>query len=106
MHLISLFHETYFAHLFSYSTPIRRKDAYKLFKILRYFTWRAFGFWNVVAVLTDSLLVWAFVLRVIGLAQPAWNHDKQEAYKLHSFQVLSCVAPLIWMSEWLYLKLG
>lgn len=73
------------------------EDAYKLFKILRYFTWRAFGFWNVVAVLTDSLLVWAFVLRVIGLAQPAWNHDKQEAYKLHSFQVLSCVAPLIWM---------
>lgn len=50
-------------------------------------------------MLTDSLLVWAFVLRVIGLALPASEHDKQEDYKLHSFQILSCVAPLIWMSE-------
>lgn len=55
-------------------------------------------------LVTDGLLTWAFVLRVIGLAQK--NPKLQEMYKLNSFQVLSCVAPLIWMSESVRVVMG
>lgn len=62
-------------------------------KTLRFATWRAFGFWHVVAIITDVLLFTAFILRVSGLASHEANRDQ---LLLHSFQVLSFVAPLIW----------
>ena len=62
-------------------------------KTLRFATWRAFGFWHVVAIATDVLLLTAFVLRVSGLASHEGNRDQ---LLMHSFQVLSFVSPLIW----------
>jgi hypothetical protein len=62
--------------------------------MIRFFTWRAFGFWEVVSVLTDGLLVAAFALRISGIA--ANDYEQKAKYELQSFQVLSCVAPLIW----------
>ncbi|CAE6444243.1 unnamed protein product [Rhizoctonia solani] len=71
------------------------EEFHKLYKILRYFTWRAFNFWRVVSLLTYSLLITAFVLRIWGLYAP--DDDQSSSMKLKSFQVLSCVSPLIWM---------
>ncbi|KAI9467155.1 calcium activated cation channel [Lactarius psammicola] len=63
-----------------------------IFKTLRLATWRAFGFWHVVAILTDGLLLAAFILRVSGLVS---QEEQQDQLRLSSFQVLSCVAPFI-----------
>ncbi|CAE6363046.1 unnamed protein product [Rhizoctonia solani] len=71
------------------------EEFHKIYKILRYFTWRAFNFWRVVSLLTYSLLISAFVLRIWGLYTP--DDDQSSVLKLKSFQVLSCVSPLIWM---------
>ncbi|KAG9100296.1 hypothetical protein FRC07_010425 [Ceratobasidium sp. 392] len=71
------------------------EEFHKLYKMLRYFTWRAFSFWRVVSLLTDSLIITAFVLRIWGLY--AHDDEQSSALKLKSFQVLSCVSPLIWM---------
>ncbi|KAI0053727.1 calcium activated cation channel [Auriscalpium vulgare] len=66
----------------------------KIWKTLRFATYRAFGFWNVIALLTDSLFLAAFVLRIVGLA----SHPPQsDSMRLHSFQVLSFASPFIWM---------
>ncbi|KZT29239.1 hypothetical protein NEOLEDRAFT_1174961 [Neolentinus lepideus HHB14362 ss-1] len=73
------------------------EDVHKLYQLLRFVTWRAFGFWNVIAVLTDCLLVTAFVLRISGLL--ATGDEPSANLRLWSFQVLSFVAPLIWTSE-------
>jgi hypothetical protein len=62
-------------------------------KTLRFATWRAFGFWHFVAIVTDMLLLTAFVLRVSGLASREGNRDQ---LLLHSFQVLSFVSPFVW----------
>ncbi|CAE6411686.1 unnamed protein product [Rhizoctonia solani] len=70
-------------------------EFHKVYKILRYFTWRAFTFWRVVSLITYSLLIAAFVFRVWGLYAP--DDDQSSALKLKSFQLLSCVSPLIWM---------
>lgn len=72
-------------YLYSYKIQIS--------KILRFTTWRAFGFWHAVAIVTDVLLLTAFILRVSGLASHEGNRDQ---FFLHSFQVLSFVSPLIW----------
>ncbi|CCO31900.1 Calcium channel YVC1 AltName: Full=TRP homolog [Rhizoctonia solani AG-1 IB] len=72
-----------------------KSKSHKLYKILRYFTWRAFTFWRVVSIITYSLLVTAFGFRVWGLYAP--DDDQSSALKLRSFQLLSCVSPLIWM---------
>ncbi|KAG8719451.1 hypothetical protein FRC09_011122 [Ceratobasidium sp. 395] len=71
------------------------EEFHKLYKMLRFFTWRAFNFWRVVSLLTDSLIITAFVLRMWGLYTP--DDNQSSALKLRSFQVLSCVSPLIWM---------
>jgi hypothetical protein len=65
----------------------------QIYKTLRFATWRAFGFWHGVAILTDVLLLAAFILRVSGLASREGNRDQ---LFLHSFQVLSFISPLIW----------
>ena len=43
------------------------------------------------------LLIVAFSFRVVG-SQVA-NEDVGALWRLYSFQVLSCVAPFIWMSK-------
>ncbi|KAF9247409.1 hypothetical protein BU15DRAFT_84908 [Melanogaster broomeanus] len=63
------------------------------YKLIRFATWRAFGFWNAVAFVTDALLISAFALRVAGLET---SNDQASALRLKSFQVLSFVAPFIW----------
>lgn len=45
------------------------------------------------AFTTDMLLLSAFVLRILGLSSTG---DQEDAYRLRSFQILSCVAPFIW----------
>jgi hypothetical protein len=48
--------------------------------------------------MTDGLLLSAFILRVMGIRIDLQDDPKQAAHlQLKSFQVLSCVAPLIWM---------
>lgn len=79
-------------------------ETHKLYKTLRYFTWRAFNFWRIVSLLTDSLLISAFIFRIMGLY--ATDDDHSSALKLRSFQVLSCVSPLIWMSMSLNMYIG
>ncbi|KJA29836.1 hypothetical protein HYPSUDRAFT_60682 [Hypholoma sublateritium FD-334 SS-4] len=64
------------------------------FTLLRFVTWRAFSFWSAIALVTDSLLLAAFTLRVLGLVTV--DVDKETALRLHSFQILSCVSPFIW----------
>ncbi|KAF5363683.1 hypothetical protein D9756_000150 [Leucocoprinus leucothites] len=72
------------------------EDTFKLLKLLRFVIWwRAFSFWNIIAIATDMLLIAAFVFRVIGMNTA--NDDAGAYWRLYSFQVLSCVAPFIWM---------
>ncbi|KAF8709041.1 Calcium activated cation channel, partial [Rhizoctonia solani] len=71
------------------------EESHKLYKILRYFTWRAFTFWRVVSLITYALLIAAFVTRLWGLYAP--DDNQSSMLKLRSFQLLSCVSPLIWM---------
>ncbi|KAF9029771.1 Ca2+-permeable cation channel activity protein [Panaeolus papilionaceus] len=77
-----------------YCISCRCPSSSKLFILLRFVTWRAFSFWNIITLITDTLLLAAFTLRITGLTSPP---DKQAAYQLQSFQVLSFVAPFIWM---------
>jgi len=69
------------------------QETSKVYKTLRLFTWRAFGFWTIISLITDSLLMAAFVMRMIGIATP----DSSINYHFLSFQVLSFVSPFIWM---------
>ncbi|KAG6830324.1 hypothetical protein H0H92_001259 [Tricholoma furcatifolium] len=68
------------------------EDLHKFYLLIRFSSLRAVSFWNVVAFLTDTILVAAFALRVIGMT----TTDADSAgWRLTSFQVLSTVAPLI-----------
>ncbi|KAI0082361.1 calcium activated cation channel [Panus rudis PR-1116 ss-1] len=70
------------------------EDVQKVAKLLLFVSWRAIGFWNVVSVCTDALLVAAFSLRIAGIL----SHGEGNAVlRIRSFQCLSFVAPLIWM---------
>ncbi|AAW41031.2 calcium activated cation channel, putative [Cryptococcus deneoformans JEC21] len=55
------------------------------------------GFWTIVNLITDCLLLAAFGLRVAGLSLDASKDDQAQLLHFRSFQVLSCVAPFIWM---------
>ncbi|PPQ66580.1 hypothetical protein CVT26_009480 [Gymnopilus dilepis] len=70
------------------------ENLHKFYVLLRLVAWRAFSFWQVVTFATDSLLLTAFTLRVGGLIAEG---DQETALRLRSFQILSCVSPLIWM---------
>jgi hypothetical protein len=65
----------------------------QVYTLLRFATWRAFSFWNIVALVTDALLLSAFILRMGGLSATG---SQAAAMRLKSFQVLSFVAPFIW----------
>ncbi|KAG6821514.1 hypothetical protein H0H93_000023 [Arthromyces matolae] len=42
------------------------EDLHKFYLLLRYYSLRALSFWNIIAFITDSLLIAAFTLRVIA----------------------------------------
>ncbi|EED82653.1 predicted protein [Postia placenta Mad-698-R] len=65
-----------------------------LYKLFLFVSWRSLGFWDVISFLTDSLLLVAFVLRVVGVSSP---EPRSVTIRILSFQCLSFVAPLIWM---------
>ncbi|KAJ3929626.1 MAG: calcium activated cation channel [Lentinula lateritia] len=79
-------------YVIALSTLVEGTQLSPLYKLLRFVTWRAFSFWNIVAFLTNSLLLAAFILRIIGLHD---NTDYSAKLRLNSFQVLSFVAPFI-----------
>ncbi|KAJ3808048.1 hypothetical protein F5876DRAFT_46817 [Lentinula aff. lateritia] len=81
-------------YVIALSTLVEGTQLPTLYKLLRFVTWRAFSFWNIVAFLTNSLLLAAFILRIIGLHD---NTDYSAKLRLNSFQVLSFVAPFIWL---------
>jgi hypothetical protein len=62
------------------------------YQLLRFVSWRAFGFWHGINFVTHCLLSAAFVLRVLHIA----GRREGEVLRLRSFQVLSFVAPFIW----------
>ncbi|KAG1815632.1 uncharacterized protein BJ212DRAFT_230992 [Suillus subaureus] len=70
------------------------EDILRFYKLFKYATYRAFGFWNAVAFITDSILLAAFLLRIAGLYATG---DHSSTLRLRSFQVLSFVAPFIWI---------
>ncbi|KAL4081565.1 hypothetical protein V8B97DRAFT_1923778 [Scleroderma yunnanense] len=70
------------------------EDFHKWYKLVRFASYRAFGFWSVIAFVTDAILFSAFILRISGLYATA---AQAEYYRFKSFQVLSLVAPFIWM---------
>ncbi|WVF67133.1 hypothetical protein IAT40_001878 [Kwoniella sp. CBS 6097] len=75
------------------------EEIVKMFKIIRIANrpLATIGFWTVVNLLTDGLLLSAFALRVAGLTLDSSKEKQAELLHFRSFQVLACVAPLIWM---------
>jgi len=71
------------------------EDFNRLYKLLKFVTFRAYNFWMIVAFVTDGILTTAFILRIAGLTGS--NDDQAASLRLKSFQVLSFAAPLIWM---------
>ncbi|KAG6817856.1 hypothetical protein H0H87_001688 [Tephrocybe sp. NHM501043] len=69
------------------------EDLHKFYSLLRLATLRALSFWNIIAFITDGLLVSAFALRVLGFYSVG---DDVGLMRLRSFQVLSFVSPFIW----------
>ncbi|KAG8921916.1 hypothetical protein FRC02_012272 [Tulasnella sp. 418] len=70
------------------------EELHRIYATLRHFDWRALTFWNAVSVMTYSIMIAAFILRVSGLG--AADADKAALLKLRSFQTLSCASPLLW----------
>lgn len=63
------------------------------YKLIDYTSWRSIGFWNVIAFITNTLLLLAFILRIAGFEATG---SQASDLRLKSFQVLSFVAPFIW----------
>ncbi|KAI0254847.1 hypothetical protein BJV78DRAFT_881185 [Lactifluus subvellereus] len=80
--------------LYAMALAFTIEDMLNIYKLLRFATWRAFGFWHVVASITHGLLLAAFFLRVSGMVS---SEDRRDHLRLQSFQVLSFVSPFIWM---------
>ncbi|KAJ6538556.1 Ca2+-permeable cation channel activity protein [Mycena vulgaris] len=70
------------------------EDINRLYKLLKFVTYKAYNFWMIVAFVTDGILTTAFVLRVAGMASS--NEEQGASLRLKSFQILSFAAPLIW----------
>ncbi|WVO13318.1 hypothetical protein L204_100932 [Cryptococcus depauperatus] len=75
------------------------EESVKMFKIIRIAPrpLATVGFWTVVNIITDCLLLTAFALRMAGLFIDTKQSDQSQSLHFRSFQVLSCVAPFIWM---------
>ncbi len=71
--------------------------SFQFTKLLTFVTWRAFSFWNMVSLITDSLILAAFILRVVAMR--VTSDEEQIGLRIASFQVLSFVSPFIWMSK-------
>jgi hypothetical protein len=69
-------------------------ETHALYTTLKYFTWRAFGFWTIMGLITNTLIMSAFVLRMMGIF--ATEDPRSELWHFRSFQVLACVSPFIW----------
>ncbi|EMD37252.1 hypothetical protein CERSUDRAFT_105290 [Gelatoporia subvermispora B] len=67
-------------------------DLSKIYQLARFSSWHSLGFWNVVSLVTDSLLLAAFILRMTGIASPP---PQDYVLRTRAFQCLSFVAPLI-----------
>ncbi|KAI6130332.1 hypothetical protein EDD16DRAFT_1541675 [Pisolithus croceorrhizus] len=70
------------------------EDIHRWYQFFRFASYRAFGFWDVVSFLTDALLVAAFSFRIAELSNA---EERAGLFRLKSFQILSFVAPFIWM---------
>ncbi|KAF7352544.1 hypothetical protein MVEN_01219700 [Mycena venus] len=70
------------------------EDINRLYKLLKFVTYKAYNFWMIVAFVTDGILTAAFVLRMAGMYGP---EDRAVNLRLMSFQILSFAAPLLWM---------
>ncbi|KAF7301930.1 hypothetical protein MIND_00759100 [Mycena indigotica] len=70
------------------------EDLNRVWKLLKFATWKVFNFWTIVSLLTDGILTAAFVLRIIGMTGP---ESTAAPWRLKSFQTLSFAAPLLWM---------
>ncbi|BEJ00680.1 hypothetical protein CcaverHIS631_0505370 [Cutaneotrichosporon cavernicola] len=55
-----------------------------------------FNFWSFIALITDALIIAAFSLRVAGTRLDS-DSEERKNLNYRSFQVLACVAPLIWL---------
>ncbi|KZW04355.1 hypothetical protein EXIGLDRAFT_663857 [Exidia glandulosa HHB12029] len=74
--------------LYSMSLAFSFEEMHKLYVTLRYFTWRAFGFWTVISLTTDSLLITAFTFRISGIIVS--DPEKSDHFHYLSFQFLAC----------------
>ncbi|KAI6034454.1 hypothetical protein PISMIDRAFT_672686 [Pisolithus microcarpus 441] len=70
------------------------EDIHRWYQFFRFASYRAFGFWDVVSFFTDALLVAAFSFRIAELSIAG---ERAGLFRLRSFQILSFVAPFIWM---------
>jgi hypothetical protein len=73
-------------------------EATKFFKIGRYY----FGFWNIFNSTLYTLLCISFVLRIIALAHPLGNENR-DSFNTLSYNFLAFSAPMFWMRLMLYL---
>lgn len=69
-------------------------ETHKLYTTIKFFTWRAFGFWTFIGLITDGLLLAAFILRIGSIFQP--DDTISDQWHIRSFQVLAIVSPFIW----------
>ncbi|KAJ7228413.1 hypothetical protein GGX14DRAFT_612754 [Mycena pura] len=78
--------------LYTMALSFLLEDVNRLYKLLKFVTYKAYNFWMIVAFVTDGILTAAFVLRVAGM-----TGEKEQAanFRLKSFQVMSFAAPLL-----------
>ncbi|KAL1735896.1 hypothetical protein EV714DRAFT_267440 [Schizophyllum commune] len=76
--------------LYVFAVSFCLEDLQRFFKLLRFATWRAFTFWNVVAIITDALLVTALALRIMSLTLEG---DKMVAVRVRTFQSVRLRSP-------------
>jgi hypothetical protein len=84
-----------FDFLYAAANLKHRCPGMQTYQLLRFVSWRAFGFWSAISFATNTLLLAAFVLRVVGMTRGVGHGS--ETLRLRSFQVLSFVAPFIWL---------
>ncbi|CDZ98754.1 hypothetical protein [Phaffia rhodozyma] len=85
----------YVLYLFAFSQML--EECVKLVKSIRLSSslFSAVDFWTVVTVTTDVLLLSALGLRIEGICNK--DTDLSMQLRMKSFQVLACVAPLLWI---------